>query len=341
MADGNHAADTALRTARVDLAKSDARYRAIVESVSDAILMIDETGAVIAFNPAAERLFGYAEYEVVGRNARMLTPGPGSDSLADAAGAPWPAGVSPRLEGLRKDGSTFPMELSLTGWRAEGRGYFTGVARDVSEQVRAQQLQQLLLGELNHRVKNSLAEVQAVACQTLRDAPDLAAARKALNGRLVALGRGHDILTRRNWEGADLSEVISQSIEAHGAPDRFAITPVDARLPPKVALAMSLALHELCTNAAKYGALSTACGRVKIEIKRRRNALCIVWRERGGPPVARPTRKGFGSRMLQALARDLEGEVRLAFEPRGLVCAITAPIAGALGPPPLGWAAAS
>ena len=337
MADGNHLIEAAPKAARAgDPAEADARYRAIVETVSDAILVIDEMGGVISFNPAAERLFGYAEHEVLGRNVRILTPGPLRDGLARAASGPWTIGVSPQALGLRKDGSTFPLELSLTGWRADGRGYFTGVMRDVSEQVRAQQLQQLLLGELNHRVKNSLAAVQAVVCQTLRNAPDLAAARDALNGRLVALAKGHDILTRQSWEGADLSEVISEAIEAHGAPDRFAVTPVDARLKPKVALAMSMALHELCTNAAKYGALSAEHGRVGIEIVRGRGKLHIVWRELGGPPVAEPTRKGFGSRMLEGLARDLEGEAQLDFQPGGLVCVITAPMAGAIEPLTLG-----
>jgi len=337
MADGNNPAAAALRMARgEDLAGVDARYRAIVETVSDAILVIDETGEVISFNPAAERLFGYAEPEVVGRNLRALTRGPLHDNPSRAAGAPWTIGVSPQVEGVCKDGSTFPLELTLTGWRADGKGYFTGVVRDVSEQVRAQRLQHLLLGELNHRVKNSLAAVQAVVCQTLRNAPDLAAARDALNGRLVALAKGHDILTRQSWEGADLSEVISEAIEAHGAPDRFAVTPADARLKPKVALAMSMALHELCTNAAKYGALSAEHGRVGIEIVRGRGKLHIVWRELGGPPVAEPTRKGFGSRMLEGLARDLEGEAQLDFQPEGLVCVITAPMAGAIEPLTLG-----
>jgi PAS domain S-box-containing protein len=337
MGDGNYAAETAAQTAHAGAAMgADARYRAIVETVSDAILVIDEAGAVITFNPAAERLFGYAEHEVVGRCVLNLTPGPPRDDLTGHAGAPWTIGVSAQIEGLRKDGSTFPMELSLTGWRADGHGYFTGVVRDVSEQVRAQRLQQLLLGELNHRVKNSLAAVQAVACQTLRNAPDLAAAQEALNSRLVALAKGHDILTRQSWEGADLSEVISEAIEAHGAPERFAVAPVDARLTPKVALAMSMALHELCTNAAKYGALSTDRGGVDIEITRGRNKLRIVWREHGGPSVAEPTRKGFGSRMLEGLARDLEGEARLDFQSEGLVCVIAAPMAGSPDPPPLG-----
>src|SRR5277367_5737242 len=112
MADGNNPAEAALRTARgEDPASADARYRAIVETVSDAILVIGEAGEVISFNPAAERLFGYAEPEVVGRNLRALTRGPLHDNLSRAAGAPWTPGVSPQVEGRRKDGSTFPLEL--------------------------------------------------------------------------------------------------------------------------------------------------------------------------------------------------------------------------------------
>jgi PAS domain S-box-containing protein len=317
------------------LAGAEARYRAIVDTAVDAILVIDESGGVISFNPAAERLFGYAAGEVIGHNVRMLMGEPhhgahdGYLARYRATGERRIIGVGRQVEGLRKDGSTFPLELSVAEWRADGRRYFTGVMRDISERVRAEQLQRLLLGELNHRVKNTLAAVQAVIGQTLRNAPDLETARRALDGRLVTLAKAHDILTRQNWEGADLAEVIAQAIEAHGRPGRFTVTQPDERLTPKAALALSMALHELCTNAAKYGALSTEAGSVGIEVSEAGDKLRIVWRERGGPKVAPPSRRGFGSRMIEGLARDLDGAAELQFAPDGLVCVITAPSAGA------------
>jgi PAS domain S-box-containing protein len=317
------------------LTGAEARYRAIVDTAVDAILVIDERGGVISFNPAAERLFGYGADEVVGRNVRMLMPEPyhGShDNYLEryrATGERRIIGIGRQVEGLRKDGATFPLELSVAEWRADGQRFFTGVMRDISERVHAEQLQRLLLGELNHRVKNSLAAVQAVVGNTLRNASDLESARVALNGRLIALANGHDILTRRNWEGAALADVIAEAIEAHGHPERFDVTQPDQQLSPRAALAMSMALHELCMNAAKYGALSVEGGRVSITVSQGGGRFSIVWRERDGPPVARPTRRGFGSRMIEGLARDLEGTARLQYAPQGLVCTITAPLADA------------
>ncbi|HEY1750922.1 MAG TPA: PAS domain S-box protein [Caulobacteraceae bacterium] len=327
------AADYRPSNSATALTGAEARYRAIVDTAVDAILVVDDGGTVISFNPAAERLFGYRADEIIGRSVRLLAP-PGHacarrDHLPD--GERPAVGGGRRVEGLRKDGSVCPLELSVAEWRADGRRYFTGVLRDISERLRAEESQRLLLGELNHRVKNSLATVQAVVGNTLRHATDLEGAREALNGRLLALAKGHDILTRESWEGADLADVIDEAIDTHGEPERFSVETLRQRLSPKVALAMSMALYELCTNAAKYGALSVEGGRVSIAVTRQGGALNIVWREIGGPPVEPPTRRGFGSRMLQGLARDLEGAARLDFAPDGLVCVITAPLAQTRG----------
>jgi PAS domain S-box-containing protein len=317
---------------------AEASYRAIVDTACAAILVIREHGEVISFNPAAERLFGYREVEVIGRNVGLLIPGPQQDGphrdahdnalvRHRAADEQRSTGGSPQVEGLRKNGSVFPLALSVAEWSAGGQRYFTGIMRDLSEQLRAERLQQLLLAELNHRVKNTLAAVQAVVCQTLRNAPDVATARAALSGRLVALAKAHDILTRQSWDGADLADVIAETIAPHGGDARFSVGGDDARLTPKVALAMSMALHELCTNASKYGALSVETGHVAIETARTDSELRIVWRESRGPAVAAPDHRGFGSRMLAGLARDLEGEASFDFQPDGLVCTISAPLA--------------
>ncbi|CAN7192828.1 PAS domain S-box protein [Phenylobacterium sp. LjRoot225] len=200
-----------------------------------------------------------------------------------------------------------------------------GVVDDVTERRRAEQRQQLLINELNHRVKNSLATVQSIAAQTLRSAPDLTSARELFETRLVALAAAHDLLTAESWRGARLTDVVASAMAPFEATQRPQIN----RSGPPVwlaahrALALALALHELATNAAKYGALSVPEGRVTISWSASGEQLTLSWIEEGGPPVAAPTRSGFGTRLLQrSLAHDLHGEVAFTFAPEGVRCEI-------------------
>jgi PAS domain S-box-containing protein len=329
LADGDGAATS--DGTQTSLLANEARYRAIVDTAVDAILVINEAGIVSAFNPAAERLFGYGAAEVVGRNIRMLMPEPyhtehdGYLERYRTTGERRIIGIGREVSGLRKDGSTFPLELSVAEWRAGEERFFTGVMRDITERVQAAERQRLLVNELNHRVKNTLAAVQAVAGQTLRSAVDLDGARVALTSRLIALAKAHDILTDGVWLGAGLIDIVEAAMEAHGEESRFMVEGPPVRLTPKAALALSMALHELCTNAAKYGALSSDCGQVEIVWTRAGGELAMNWRERGGPPVSAPTRRGFGTRMIEGLARDLDGTAQLDFDPAGLICRIRAP----------------
>jgi len=315
---------------RLDLAGSEARYRAIVDTAVDAIVVIDEAGLISAFNPAAERLFGYNVGEITGRNVRELMPEPDRGAHDDylaryfATGERKIIGVGRAVSGRRKDGSTFPLELSIAEWWADGGRYFTGVMRDVTERTRAAELQQLMVNELNHRVKNTLATVQSIALQTLRNAGSPEPVRHDLTERLLALAKAHDVLTREHWDGADFADVVDSAIEAHGVASRVTRTGVRIRLTPTSALALAMALHELFTNAAKYGALSTEAGRIAMDWRRSGDGFILTWTERGGPPVAPPQRRGFGFRMIEGLARDLAGDADLAFEPGGLVCTIHA-----------------
>jgi PAS domain S-box-containing protein len=321
----------AQRAALTAVTGAEARYRSIVDTAVDAILVVDAGGVVLSFNPAAERLFGYAAPDAIGRNVRALIPDhdqdPQHDCLARYVQTGARASAGREIAGLRRDGSTFPLELTVAEWWSEGARYYTAIMRDISERMRAEDLQRLLLGELNHRVKNSLAAVQALVGQTLRNATDLASARVAIDDRLQALARAHDVLTREKWVGADLADIIAAAIETSGVPERFTVEALDTRLTPKVALATAMALHELCINATKHGALSNGDGQVSIRITQEAGAIRFVWRERGGPPVIPPTRRGFGTRMISSLARDLQGAAAISFEPTGLVCAITAPLA--------------
>ena len=201
-----------------------------------------------------------------------------------------------------------------------------GVALDITDRKRDEEHQRLLLHELNHRVKNTLAVVQALAHQTFSGQAN-STQRDAFEGRLVALARAHNLLTRESWETASLKEVIA-SAAAHCDPDeeRILLDGPDMRVPPKTAVSLALAIHELCTNAVKYGALSTDEGQVAVAWSVSNGRIALTWTESGGPPVTPPERRGFGSQMLeQALARELAGAVRLDFAPAGLICTIEAP----------------
>ncbi|MFC4173489.1 CHASE domain-containing protein [Microvirga sp. GCM10011540] len=208
-----------------------------------------------------------------------------------------------------------------------------GIHQDVTERKRWEEHQVLLVNELNHRVKNTLATVQSIATQTLRNAPTTKEAKNALEGRLLALSRAHDVLTRENWEGAELREIAAQALEPYSSrgEDRLHLKGPKVRLPPRMALALAMVLQELATNAVKYGALSNSTGEIRITWKgdgKPPARLHLQWEESGGPPVQAPTRRGFGTRLIErSLAQELDGEVRIEFAATGVTCTVNAPIA--------------
>ncbi len=193
----------------------------------------------------------------------------------------------------------------------------------------------LLANELNHRVKNTLATVQAIANQTLQDGTSMREARSALTARLIALSKAHDVLTEEAWAGADLVDIVRSAVDTFAASDvaRFRVTGPSVRLSPRSAVLFAMTLNELCTNAMKYGALSMPGGKIEIswqvEASNTGNAqLRLRWSESGGPPVKPPTRKGFGSRLIEtALTAEFEGAVAVDYASSGLICNIRAPLA--------------
>ncbi|UVK41657.1 PAS domain-containing protein [Mesorhizobium sp. AR10] len=199
------------------------------------------------------------------------------------------------------------------------------ISLDITDRKRGEEHRKLLVNELNHRVKNTLSVVQAIASQTIRNATTLPEAGRTLSSRLISLAKAHDILTQKNWSGADLNDLITASIKPHAPIERFQISGEKVWLPPNVALSCALALHELTTNAIKYGALSNANGRVSISWKlagqKRQRRLELEWRETGGPTVGSVERKGFGTQLLERVFdSDSGGRVVLTFERSGLVC---------------------
>ncbi|MBL0935285.1 MAG: PAS domain-containing protein [Rhizobiaceae bacterium] len=209
-------------------------------------------------------------------------------------------------------------------------GEITGVfvqGMDRTEAVKTLKHQRLLLDELNHRVKNTLATVQSIAAQTLRAAPDLVTARKDFEGRLVALSKAHNLLSQTAWDSTTMRSLVGHEL-GHYDGSRISTSGPEVVLNPKASIAVAMVLHELSTNAAKYGALSGEAGRLDLawRVDEANGDLRIDWRETGGPPVSAPSRTGFGSRMMNLVMRgELNGAVDARYEPQGFACALTIP----------------
>jgi PAS domain S-box-containing protein len=293
---------------------------------------------IIFANDSFLSLTGYERDEVLGHSFNFLLA-QGADPKALAlveAAFEVSDDHSSEVRYRRKDGSEFWAALFVSPVRdasgdvVEHFASFIDLTRHKEEQ--AQSL--MLIEELNHRVKNTLSTVQSIVSQALRYASDPEAIRDSIESRLFALSRSHDLLTREKWEGAGLHDVVDAAMEpfgvANGRSERFSVTGENVRFPPKAALALGIAFHELATNAVKYGAFSGDTGCVRIawtilpapEGKR----LILTWREQDGPPVTPPAKKGFGSRVIErGLALELGGTTRLDYRPDGVVCTIDIP----------------
>jgi len=315
-------------------------HNQIVESALDfAIITTDLEGQVTSWNGGARNIFGYDASEVIGRAADLIfTPEDRAQERADVEmrrAQKHGSAENERLH-LRKNGTKFwasglmMLLLDREGGRHIG---FLKILRDRSEQKRHEEHRKLLVDELNHRVKNTLAIVQSLAQQTFRGEHSSLEARRAFDGRLFALANAHNLLTQENWESADLLAVVQAATHAHdGGGERFVIGGPSIRLEPKTAVTVAMALHELAVNAIKYGALSVENGEVRIEWHIKAGLASqprfqLRWEEDGGPVVRPPLRRGFGSRMIErALAIELNGAAQLYFRPEGLICEIEAPI---------------
>jgi len=200
---------------------------------------------------------------------------------------------------------------------------------EVTDSVLAAQRQKLMIDELNHRVKNTLATVQSIAMQTARTHAEPTTFAASFQARLMALSHTHNLLTRSHWEGAELRDVLDHETQAHGA-HRVTLNGPAVALEPATALAIGMISHELATNAAKYGALSTPDGRVFIDwtiANQNDRRLNISWREEGGPPAVAPARKGFGSRLIErSVKHDLAGDIEVAYAPDGFRAELNVPL---------------
>jgi len=242
---------------------------------------------------------------------------------------------------------TFSVVLISAQAIRDGAGAIVGavaVGLDITERKRSEEQRRLLVNELNHRVKNTLAIVQSIVLQTLRASTNPVEVRDALQSRLVALSSAHDVLNRESWEGAELSAVVAAALDAHGVDGRVRAAGPAVWLPPSFAMSMTLILHELATNAAKYGALGKDGGSVDLTWTAQRAGdsalhLTIRWAERDGPPVEEPRRRGFGSRLIARLmTAEQDGSSVIDYAAGGVTCILNAtiPTRSAAEEPPAG-----
>lgn len=300
------------------------RLSSIVQSSDDAIVSKDLSGVIKSWNKGAERLFGYSAEEIVGKSVTILIPMDRADEEPSILERLRRGERIDHYETVRrrKDGSLVDISLTVSPVHStDGRIIGASkIARDITERRRAQAQQKLLLAEIMHRVKNTLATVQAIATQTLRRAPP--DEREAFTTRLHALSKAHDLLTSDKWDHASLHTVVNAALEPFQQ-QRFTLEGPDASLNASKSLQMTLALHELATNAVKYGALSNATGRIHlawelVDIGR----LKFSWEERGGPPITPPKQKGFGSILIE---HTFEG-ARFEYAPQGFACTFEIPL---------------
>jgi len=293
---------------------------------------------IIFANDAFLELTGYTREEVLGQSFNFF--------MAHVADEEALALIRGQFEGhsetdaeilyRRKDGTEFWAGLFVSPVRDDDGDIIQNFASfvDLTAYKNEQAQSRLLIGELNHRVKNTLATVQSIISQATRTNADPQAIKQAVDSRLFALSRSHDLLSRENWRSAGLLEVIHDALDPFGGLDersgRIQITGENIRFAPKAALALGIAFNELATNALKYGAFSNEYGSIRIEwtvepspTGRR---LVLIWTEKDGPVVAPPSRKGFGSHVIErGLAHELDGSVQLDYLPEGVVCTMNIP----------------
>ncbi|UHC20102.1 PAS domain-containing protein (plasmid) [Methylobacterium currus] len=333
---------TARRESEQELREAEERYRLAARATNDAIWDWDLGSDHIRWNEAVQTLFGYTADEVGPSGSWWKSHIHPDDrervktsiyAVIDGVTEHW----SDEYRFLRADGRYADiLDRGFVLRNERGRATrMIGAMLDITARKRAEEHQRLLTGELQHRVKNTLALVQAIASQTLRGATDINEMREAFASRLISLGRAHDILTQASWTAAPIGEVVEGALSVHrnAGPARIRISGPNVLMAAKPALSLALALHELATNAAKYGALSNERGIVDLRwhvvLAGDESRFSLIWSEQGGPPIlSAPQHKGFGSRLIErSFAAEVGGEVKLTYAPTGLVCRLEASLA--------------
>lgn len=223
------------------------------------------------------------------------------------------------------------LRLLLAQAAIDAQSLLTAAGIDAKEREAADKLQKVILEELHHRIKNTIATVGAIVSQSLRNLAGVEHAQHAIEGRLLALGRAHDVLLQARWSSADLGTVVRGATEAFNNPDepKFSISGPGIRMTSGAVIAIAMTLNELCTNTTKFGALSAPQGRIDISwtLDQPTQRLHLTWTEKNGPAVHPPERRSFGTQLIETLGRQLRGDVQLSYEPTGLVYTFDAPLA--------------
>jgi len=300
----------------------------IVESSDDAIITKNLDGIITSWNKAAERVFGYTAEEAIGKPITIVIPPQRHDeepAMLDRIGR------GERIEHYetvrqRKDGSLIDISLTVSPVK-NAQGQIVGaskIARDITERKRSDEHVSTLVREAEHRTKNILATVQATVILSHSDTPD--GLKRAIEGRIQALANVHGLLVKARWAGAELSSIVAQELAPYLGEDkaRTRINGPDVLLAPNTAQAIAMTLHELATNAAKYGSLSVPKGQLEVTWSRAADGpLILRWTESGGPPTKKPMREGFGTHVIERMIRGLlKGEMHLDWRAEGLACEI-------------------
>ena len=327
-------------TERRNLDRARSRLAAIVESSEDAIISHDLDGMITSWNTGAQKIYGYTADEIIGE--------PMSTLLADDQIDEWPANLAKLRKGMpitnfdisrtTKDDRAIHLSLMISPIRDE-KGVIVGasaVARDIAERKAAEERALLLMAELDHRVKNILAVVSSVVSQTLRSGGPQESFSSEIEGRILAIARAHNLLTDHGGIEGSLRALIATEVRPYEQDNNVTLAGPNVILTSKASLTLALAIHELATNAAKYGSLSIPGGKLGVTWsvggKAATQSLEIVWLESGGPVVAIPSRRGFGTKLIEtSLVRGLGAAVDRAFAETGVRCSIAVPLVADVG----------
>jgi PAS domain S-box-containing protein len=317
---------TSIAEASREVIDSKRRLEGIVDSAMDAIITVNEANDIILFNPAAERMFGVQHAQALGQPISRFIPQRYRQTHDDHIARFRKTGVTGRsmgalgaISGLRSDGQEFPIEASISQVEINGENLATVILRDITERNANEEARLMLAREVDHRAKNALAVVQALVALTT--APTTEAFIAAIQGRVSALARAHNLLAQNRWKGGDLGDIIDEETAGYGHASRIRKSGPQIWLGSDAVQPISLIVHELATNAVKYGALSVPEGRVDITWDVRQDCrLDFRWAESGGPFVVKPISHGFGSTLITAMgAKQLGGEISIDWNPGGII----------------------
>lgn len=342
-------ANRELRAEVAERQRAEKWFRLAVDASPGGLVMVDSGGTIVLANVQAERIFGYGREELLGQKVEMLVP----EALREQhrldrssylkSPKKRPMGSARHLAGRHKSGREFPLEIGLNPIQMDDGVFVLSAVVDITERQTAENRTRLLIDELNHRVKNTLATVRSLVNAAVRTSDNPADALKVVEGRLEALANAHDLLSASRWEGAELRLILERELSPYHSGDHHVrLNGPAVTLEPRSATAVVMTIHELATNAAKYGALSVPDGRVDVcwEVSGSGSdrRLLLTWEEAGGPRVEQPKRRGFGSRLIAGrVPHEVGGTSSLEFREGGVVCQIEVPLPQLFDPERSSW----